>query len=209
MADAFRVLVGLGLAGNGPVSNPILVSGSGPVPPAIPVPPVRSNVAETPPPKAPPPATPAELSGPPSESVVVPLLRQLGELHGQMFEQFQQSLLLMMQAFGEMHREQMTALQSELSRIQELNAELGKLQADVARLTMARAKERPRGTQSFTSDMRDTVPLFELPRNGPAQGPDSGTAIREWVMERIDTLQRERQSRWQKLVGYFTTKPEN
>jgi hypothetical protein len=74
---------------------------------------------------------------------------------------------------------------------------------------MARATDRRRGTESLTSASHDTVPLFELPKTGPNQGPDSGTAIREWVMERIDTLQRERQSRWQKLVGYFSTNPEN
>ncbi len=198
MADAFRVLAGFGLSGNGPISNPILVSGSGPTPPNVPVPPARSATPEI--------LRPSTDRSPPTDTVVVPLLRQLSELHGQMFEQFQQSLLVMMQEFGEMHREQMVALQQELSRIQELNVELTKLQADVARLTAARAGER---RKELPPDQRDTVPLFALPQSTSTQGPDSGAAIREWVLERISVLQHERHSRWQKLVGYFDGTPRH
>ena len=31
--------------------------------------------------------------------------------------------------------------------------------------------------------------------------------MQDWVVERINTLQRERQSRWQKLVGALTGQP--
>ena len=84
-------------------------------------------------------------------------------------------------------REQMAALQHELARIHELNAELGRLQAEVARLTMARVTDKRR---PVSPAQHDTVPVIELPAT--PQGPDSSTAIREWVVERITALQKER-----------------
>src|SRR5262249_5182625 len=122
MADAFR-LWGVPNPAAGPVSNPILVSGSGPTPPEMPVPPLppipsRSAVPplfdlfSTPPPADPP------------ADAVGGLLKQLGEIHAQLFTQFQNSMVLMVQLFSCLRREQLPALQRELGRIQELNDEL-------------------------------------------------------------------------------------
>lgn len=196
MADAFRVLSELGLAKpGGPVSSPILVSGSNPPPPHVPTAPAEAR----------PPATEAAALAPntaiSNDSVAGLLLRQLGELHNQMFEQFQQSMLVMMQCFGKMHQEQVAALQQELSRIQDLNAELGRLQSEVARLTMARIADHPGSDPALSVSNRDTVPMIEFPAVRPQA--DAGAAIQEWVVDRINALQQERQARWQKLVGHF------
>ena len=40
------------------------------------------------------------------------------------------------------------------------------------------------------------------PPRGPST-PDAGDAIHDWVQERIGMLHRERQTRWDKLVGLF------
>jgi pSer/pThr/pTyr-binding forkhead associated (FHA) protein len=207
MADAFQILAGLGLTPSaGPVSSPILVSGSSPAPSAVPVPQTLTTAdpfttAHTPPSR---PGIGPDL-GSGAQTVVALLIRQLGEIHSQMFDQFQQSLLLMMQVFGRMHREQVAALQQELSRIHELNAELGKLQAEVARLTMARVTSKRRPSPPPPSSQDDTAPMIELP--AASQPSDSSAAIQNWVVERINVLQQEREARWQKLAGQFVEKP--
>jgi hypothetical protein len=208
MADAFRALGELGLGKlAGPVSNPILLSGSNPIPATVPVPLVRPDTpaaAYSPPaPLSPDPSSFPGGAGSGVEAVVGLLLRQLGEIHSQMFEQFQQSLLLMMQVFGKMHREQVSALQQELTRIQDLNGELGRLQGEVARLTIARAADQRRAVAESTAGPHETVPMFELPPAHAAEA-DAGAAIQDWVVERINALQQERQARWDKLVGHFT-----
>ena len=106
---------------------------------AVPKPPAQA--APRPTPGASPPAAETAVASTTATAtaLVVPLLKQLGEVHGQMFEQFQQSMLLMMQMFGQMHRDQVTRMQQELARIQDLNAELTKLQADVANQAIAQA----------------------------------------------------------------------
>ena len=112
-----------------------------------------------------------------------------------MFEQLQQSMLLMVQMFGQAQREQMAAMREELGRIRELNGELTRLQAEVARLAMA---------QAFGAADDETELDIPALSDGPPR-PDTAAAMQDWVVERINTVQRERQSRWQKLVGVLTT----
>jgi pSer/pThr/pTyr-binding forkhead associated (FHA) protein len=181
MADAFRPMG----HSNGPVSGSLQVSGS--------------SGSITPPPAADP-GGPSARPGPEAvaaaEGIIVPLIKQLGEVHGQMFDQLQNSMLMMMQMFGQAHRDQMAAIREELGRIQELNGELTKLQAEVARLAMAQAFGSGDETELDMPALSDTPPR-----------PDTTAAMQDWVVERMNMLQRERQSRWQKLVGVLTTKP--
>lgn len=182
LAEALRPMVGFGHS-NGPVSGTLQVSGSSGV--------LRPGPAEPTGPRSGPEAVAA------AEGVVVPLIRQLGDMHAQMFEQFQQSILLMVQMFGQAHATQMAAIHEELARIRELNGELTKMQAEAARLAMARALG---GTGDETE--LDMPALLDTPVR-----PDTATAMQDWAFERINTLQRERQSRWEKLVGVLTSKP--
>jgi pSer/pThr/pTyr-binding forkhead associated (FHA) protein len=183
MADAYRMMIGFGHS-NGPVSGSLQVSGS-------------SGGVQQPPGDA---GGSSVRPGPEAvaaaEGIIVPLIKQLGEVHGQMFDQLQNSMLMMMQMFGQAHRDQMAAIREELGRIQELNGELTKLQAEVARLAMAQAFGGGDETEL------DLPALSDIPPR-----PDTTAAMQDWVVERMNTLQRERQSRWQKLVGVLTTKP--
>ena len=201
MADAFRLWANTG-AVNGPVSNPILVSGSGPTPPVIPIPPIGSHsrpAAQT--------GSIGDLFASVAEptDAVVQLLRQLGEIHGQMFAQFQQSLVLMVQLFGCLGKDQLPAMQRELARIQELNGELAQLQSEVARraVEVSGPPTPPRTPPSRIAPATPTPipepPVTRIPT------PDS-TALHHWVLDRINTLQREQQTRWQSIVGMFSGK---
>jgi pSer/pThr/pTyr-binding forkhead associated (FHA) protein len=200
MADAFRAWTSSSPV-NGPVSNPILVSGSGPVAHASPIPSTGTH------PPSPPKSGPLSerLSAPDSTNSVGVLLRELGELHGQMLVQFQQSLVLMVQLFGCLRKDQLPEMQRELARIQELNTELAQLQGEVAR-------------RAIEETGPPTPPRMQSPRNTPPIQPSSSeivqprtsdldsTSLQHWVQERINSLQQERQTRWQLLVGMFSGK---
>lgn len=177
LADMYRGAVGFGQP-NGPVSGAFQVTGaSGAIPP-----------------EASPKVSPDAVAA--AEGIIVPLIRQLGEFHAQMFDQLQHSMLMMVQMFGQAQRDQMAVVREDLGRIRELNGELTKLQAEVARLALGQAFGGGEETELDLPILTDIPPK-----------PDTTAAMQDWVVERINTLQRERQSRWQKLVGVLTTPP--
>ena len=162
LADAFQLWASVAA---GSLSNPVLISESDP----------------------PPTPSPSDAA---TAAMVVELLRELGEVHGQMLNQFKQSLSLMVRLFACLGREQLPTMQQELSRIHELNSELALLQAELAR----RAADQPKTQRP--------QPRVAPSTSTPTPMPES-TVLHDWVADRIGTLQRERQARWQSLVGMF------
>ena len=224
MADAFETLKKALADRNAPTPTAGQNSGAISISGTLTPPPIDSRTGSRPgtrsaPKAAPipaehhPAAKPVEPHSPPSENTptaiefLLPILKQLGDVHSQMFEQFQQAMLLMAQMFGQLHRDQMSQMQQELLRIQELNAELAKLQTEVARLTMLQAlglAGGSKGTQG--TDTPQPMPS-PLPFNSTLTAHDSPAAMQTSVVERINALQVERHSRWQKLVGYLSAPP--
>jgi pSer/pThr/pTyr-binding forkhead associated (FHA) protein len=194
MADAFRLW---GTTG-GPVSNPILVSGSGAIAPAGQEASTESSSGRM----AAPHASPSE-AVPVSDDAIGLMLRQLGEIHGQMLAQFQQSLVLMVQLFGTIRRDQYPAMQRELARIQELNTELAQFQAEVARRA---AEAAPAGTRTPPPRVVPVSHPAHIDQSSARPGDTDGSTLQAWVLDRINALQQERQSRWQALVGMFSEK---
>jgi pSer/pThr/pTyr-binding forkhead associated (FHA) protein len=209
MADAFRLWT-LPTPVSGPVSNPIMVAGSGSTPPTIPVPaahptqpaldllatPASSAGAQS--------HAPASPAGDKPAEAVSTLLRQLGEVHAQLFAQFQNSLVLLVQLFGCLRRDQLPAMQRELARIQELNAELAQLQGEVARRAAESATPAPGPKAGGWITTATPTPLPDYP---VVRHATNSSALHDWVMDRVNTLQLERQARWQTLLGMFTGKP--
>jgi pSer/pThr/pTyr-binding forkhead associated (FHA) protein len=66
-----------------------------------------------------------------AESVLVPLVNQFGMMQQQMFDQFQQAIAMMIQMFGEMHRDQMDVIREELGRLHDLTDELNALKQEL------------------------------------------------------------------------------
>jgi pSer/pThr/pTyr-binding forkhead associated (FHA) protein len=206
MADAFKLWT---TTAEG-MSNPFLVSGSGAYTPPLPesaTAPARASSSGAPPsslpdrPGPPEPIAPVASSstrGEPhdaaTEDLIVSLLRQIGDLHGNILAHFQQSLVLMVQLFGCLRRDQLPALRSELAHIQGLNDELLRLQAQLARCAA-----------EASAITRTPAPSAPTPiSTAPPPPPQDSTGLHEWVVERISTLQRERHERWQSLVGIFS-----
>ena len=127
-----------------------------------------------------------------NDPAIAPLIHQFAVAQGQMMEQFQQSMVMVMNMFGQMHREQMDSMQSELGRMAELNSEMQKLQAQMA-------------------DPSIPVHTASHENNSPTMTIDSPVSEESahqhnWVYERITALQQERQTIWQKLFGMMTPK---
>jgi len=180
MAEAFLVTGGAG----GGVSNPILVSESKQ--------PLMSFAGSS---FEPPHGRPLDReearegtgADPLKTATVAALLRELGELHGEMLSHFERSLGLMARLFASVGPDQLPAIQQELARIQDLNSELSKLQTELAHRAA------------------DNLPN-PAPPPRPAQLSPTGdsTALHDWVADRIGSLQKERQARWHSLVGKFS-----
>jgi len=71
------------------------------------------------------------------ESAYLPVLNQFALMQQQMFDQFQQAMLGMVQMFGALHRDQMEALQAELADLRGVTRELQGLQAQMIALPTA------------------------------------------------------------------------
>jgi pSer/pThr/pTyr-binding forkhead associated (FHA) protein len=72
---------------------------------------------------------PAELS----ESIALIISNQFAEMQRQMFDQFQQAMMVMFQTFSLLHRDQMELVRQELNRVHELTRQLHELQAELAK----------------------------------------------------------------------------
>ena len=92
---------------------------------------LRSRTPVAPPPQAP----GADASGPPVAAApreVAPAVQAFAAAQTQMMAQFEASMMGMVRRFGELHREQLGAMQAELARMAELNAEMQQLQTQAA-----------------------------------------------------------------------------
>ena len=70
-----------------------------------------------------------------TESMLVPLVNQFGLMQQQMFDQFQQSMAMMVQIFGTMHHEQMEVIRAELDQLRDLTEEFHTLKKELASRT--------------------------------------------------------------------------
>jgi hypothetical protein len=122
------------------------------------------------------------------ESVFFPMLQQFSAVQNQMFDQFQQAMVLMFQMFATLQKEQADVVRAELNRIQELTREIQALQADlkapaVTAAGATPAKRRPYGENpAINGPARVSVAACDgqsggLPRNaGFAEQQASPTA---------------------------------
>ena len=195
--------------------------------------------------------------------MLVPITRQLGLMQQQMFDQFQQAMMMMFQMFNTLQRDQIGVIRSELDHLHELSREMQTLQMELAKLAPTpgavapaakpdvfpkqagnvgaqRPVFQPAATRApevrlqtapqpamppktapmpASTPMAGNTPLPESPRPAqPASVGQQGTvpaepapaandeAFHAWIAQRIASIQEERQTRWQKVVGYLSGK---
>lgn len=152
----------------------------------------------------------------PEAALLVPVLQQFGLMQQQMMDQFQQNLQMMVHVFASLHRDQMTLLQSELDQVHRLSRELADLQAQMQVATAApapRAASSPRPSPPTPDPTRGHAPNG-FPRHASVPGAPPAPAaaaagtddMHDVLSRRIAALQRERETRWQKILGFVMGK---
>jgi pSer/pThr/pTyr-binding forkhead associated (FHA) protein len=170
----------------------------------------------------------------PQGALLVPVLQQFSLMQQQMMDQFQQSMQMVVQVFASMHRDQMGMLQQELDHIHRITRELNELQAEVraAKANPAEPRNGSHGRAAISPPAAQHVPAAQpaAPANQPQPKAESaaGTAAKatrettatspkasdmpnmgdmhDWLNQRIVSLQREREGRWQKILSFVMGK---
>ncbi|MCI0682576.1 MAG: FHA domain-containing protein [Gemmataceae bacterium] len=110
-------------------------------------------------------------AGPPTagdaaQPLVVTLVNQFSMMQQQMFDQFQQTTMMMLQMFGTLQRDQLQLVRQELESLRELNREIVALQAELAK----HPREARRADPSPAPDREPTAaaPRLSERRSGPS-----------------------------------------
>ena len=135
----------------------------------------------------------------------MPLVSQFSQMQQQMFEQFQQTVVMMAQMFGNVQREQMALIRQELEQIQVLTRQLHTLQSE--RMPQSTS---PRQVSSQAAAPTSPTPSLSWKPTASAAKADTPSAkpcepdVHVWLSQRLSALQQERQSRWQKVLSVLT-----
>jgi pSer/pThr/pTyr-binding forkhead associated (FHA) protein len=149
--------------------------------------------------------TPVQLS---ANALLLPLFAQFADMQQQLFDQFQQSLVLMAQMLGGLQRDQMQLIRQELDQLREITRELQEVQADWSvQTTTARPLPQPIQEESScqpegekTSQREEQTQGARAEKNAETPTPASPD-VHLWLAKRLETLQQERQTRWRKILG--------
>src|SRR5262249_12251389 len=127
---------------------------------------------------------------------MISLVQEFNALQQQMFDQFQQTLVMLVQMMSSMHQEQVALIREEMRQFQQVSQELQQLQAQArgGRASAAAAPSVPLPSPPAATPLPEQPPTVEE--------TDGGTAVHDWLAKRIADLQSDRQTRWQRIVGF-------
>jgi hypothetical protein len=159
-------------------------------------------------------------------------MQQFNLMQQQLCEQFQQTTLMMFRMFTSMHQEQTNLIREEMQQIQRITGELQALQrkvgGDVGPVREGRSPREPQsraavpGVPARPAPASASFPSLEMPADGASASakptlspipptPDSPqlpatspAEVDAWLNQRIGELQAERQTRWQRVVGFLS-----
>jgi pSer/pThr/pTyr-binding forkhead associated (FHA) protein len=169
------------------------------------------------------------------QSLLLPVIEQFNLMQQQMFDQFHQSMMMLVQMFGAMHRAQMDLIRDELDQLRQLTEDLHTLQAELRKKSpevnaaqVARpaildqlppdkekqatksegAKQGVGGPPAPREPSASVAPPALSGNPGEARAPQGapGEDIHAWLYRRINEIQQERQTRWQRLLGFIVGK---
>ncbi len=157
-----------------------------------------------------------------NESMLLPLITQFSLMTQQMFDQFQQALMMMVQTFSRLHHDQLHLIRQELKQLHGLTRELQEIQkelrnrppdpprttaapADTAKASLPPTPPAPSMPRPAEPARPRTAPLAEANTDTPTAPPLRPTAeVHAWLTQRLAVLQEERQTRWQKILHALT-----
>jgi len=166
-----------------------------------------------------------------NETLLVPLVNQLAEMKKKMSDQFQQAILMVVEMFTEMHRDQANLIRQEIDRLQDLTDELHVLRASletcpavpalpaglescptVAKNQMAEPTAAAGGVPTEVAvekptkneaPQREIKPAMDLP---PTPVEATQGEVHMQLFQRIEAIQQERQNQLQKILHFLTGK---
>ncbi|QEH39216.1 FHA domain protein (plasmid) [Aquisphaera giovannonii] len=122
------------------------------------------------------------------QSMLVPLVNQFGAMQQQMLDQFQQAVSMLVQMFGNLHRDQMNTIREELDQLKDLTAEVQAIKLELAARSgastpvqptlpeMRRPAEAAPADHAVAADMPEEIPNPIAARIGPATPDPSPVA---------------------------------
>jgi predicted component of type VI protein secretion system len=132
------------------------------------------------------------------ELLLQPLLEMAGSEHDPESSPFGQALVMMVRLLGDVHRDHLTLVRDEL-------AEIRRLSQGVAKLRGAKRQPEPRQLAVTHSNARNgasqAAELRTLFESTPRPHPE---AVPEIIGDRLEAWERERQSRWRKVLKLLT-----
>lgn len=137
------------------------------------------------------------------QQAILPIIQQFGLIHQQMMDQFQQTMMMTVQMFGKLHSEQLALIRDELDQLMTLTRELEQARHELAsrkQLTVAPAVPSPR-VESQSPPAQPVAPAPENRRETETRVGPSQEEMQEWLTERINKLEQERKSLWQRLLS--------
>jgi hypothetical protein len=152
-----------------------------------------------------------------------PLVVQLAQFQQQMFEQFQETMTMMVQSLTAMHRDQVRVVQQEMDRVKQLSQELTSLHGQLATLpppapapaaapapTPGPAVKEAAPTPAARPAASNAPPL---PRPDPADRPNGTPGnqavpeVRDWLLRRVAAVQQERKGAWTTIRRLLAGQP--
>ncbi len=155
------------------------------------------------------------------------LVQQFGAMQQQMFDQFHQTMMMMFEGFAALHRETSGSIRDEFEEVRKLSREIESLREETSRLAEATTMSLQ---GSALDQVRAMSPHHDEPGNGsadpsyPQNGrplppspppvrprmvpplPDPHVDIHAQLCQRLNLIESERQTRWQKILGMMASK---
>jgi pSer/pThr/pTyr-binding forkhead associated (FHA) protein len=151
-----------------------------------------------------------------SSPALVLLVEQFGRMQQQMLEQFNQSLMMLMQHMGDQYREQMRLVRDEMDQLRRLCDELIAMKEQVRPAAADPQLPAPAGnghgvavpepqranTRDFKRSTLADAPLESTPAASetPTPAPKHGEDPLVMVSRRIAEIRGEQRNRWQKIL---------
>jgi pSer/pThr/pTyr-binding forkhead associated (FHA) protein len=169
-------------------------------------------------------ALPASAGTDAAQTLLLTFVNHFAMMQQQMFDQFQQQSMMVMQMFGTMQRDQMELVRQELESLRELNREIVSVQAELAKhQAEERAGPRPPAAAPEPRSVPEPkhaalwspTPAFAPTDPAPARrasqvdlkattgnaAASSEEDVHAWLSQRFNHLQQESKTRWQKLLA--------
>ncbi len=127
----------------------------------------------------------------------------------QMFAQFHETIALVVNSLGAMHRDLVDLLNAKMERVDRLDRELAELRAELSHIdqhssTHGDPANRPALPEATSSIPNPKSPV--LPRSTsihPPGAPTENADVHAWLSQRVAELHQERQSVWSQVCGYL------